>query len=93
MNGKGIIRVKQIEEKNQTIIKIIDDGPGIPKKDLSKIFTPLFTTKQRGTGLGLFSCKVIVEQHGGTIEASNDPTTFTIKLPKTDLINKKDENE
>ena len=93
MNGKGIIRVKQIEEKNQIIIKVIDDGPGIPKKDLSKIFTPLFTTKQRGTGLGLFSCKGIVEQHGGTIEVSNNPTTFTIKLPKTDLINKKDENE
>jgi len=53
----------------------------IPDDFLSKIFDPLFTTKQSGTGLGLASCKSIIEQHGGTITARNDPTTFLVKLP------------
>jgi signal transduction histidine kinase len=61
----------------------VDQGPGIQKSNLSQIFSPLFTTKQEGTGLGLYSCKSIVNQHGGTIHFSNDPSTFTIKLPKT----------
>ncbi|MEM3100840.1 MAG: ATP-binding protein, partial [Candidatus Nitrosotenuis sp.] len=39
------------------------------------------TTKQEGTGLGLASCKSIVEQHNGTIFVSNNPTTFSISLP------------
>lgn len=45
------------------------------------MFEPLVTSKQKGTGLGLATCKNIVEQHGGTITAQNNPTTFTIKLP------------
>ena len=49
---------------------------------LLEIFEPLVTTKEKGTGLGLSSCKNIIEQHKGTIKAKNDPTTFTIKIPK-----------
>ncbi|MGI0007029.1 MAG: ATP-binding protein, partial [Nitrosotalea sp.] len=56
--------------------------PGIPKSLMTKIFDPLFTTRQIGTGLGLVSCKNIVEQHYGTIHVANNPTTFTITLPK-----------
>ncbi len=48
----------------------------------SKIFEPLFTTKQRGTGLGLASCKRIIEQHGGSISVKTKPSIFSIKLPK-----------
>ncbi|MBL7015858.1 MAG: HAMP domain-containing histidine kinase, partial [Nitrosopumilus sp.] len=64
-------------------IKFIDSGKGIPDADLSKVFEPLFTTKQKGTGLGLASCKNIVEQHQGEISVTNNPTTFTIILPKS----------
>jgi len=39
------------------------------------------TTKEQGTGLGLSTCRNIIEQHGGTISAKNYPTTFTIKIP------------
>ena len=66
---------------DNTIIKIEDSGPGIPKGKLDKIFEPLYTTKQEGTGLGLASCKSIIEQHRGTISVKNNPTTFIITLP------------
>jgi PAS domain S-box-containing protein len=77
----GIIDIVWKVEKDHIVIKCIDSGPGIPEDIIDKIFEPLFTTKQSGTGLGLVSCKKIVEQHKGTISASNNPTTFTIVLP------------
>ena len=49
---------------------------------IEQIFDPLFTTKSSGTGLGLVSCKNIIEQHNGTIAVRNKPTIFEIKLPK-----------
>ena len=80
-SGDVIIRIK--DERHVIVIEIEDSGPGIPKDDLSKIFEPLFTTKMQGTGLGLASCKNIIEKHGGTISAKNNPTIFTVNLPKT----------
>ncbi|MBI5377078.1 MAG: sensor histidine kinase [Thaumarchaeota archaeon] len=82
VENDGIISIKLSEDQNYHIISIEDTGPGIPEENLQKIFEPLFTTKQKGTGLGLASCKSIVEQHNGTIIAENNPTAFTIKLPK-----------
>ena len=79
----GEIEIKISDQDNVAIIKFIDSGKGISDKDLPKIFEPLFTTKQKGTGLGLASCKNIVEQHDGEINVTNNPTTFTIILPKT----------
>ncbi|MBI5146567.1 MAG: GHKL domain-containing protein [Thaumarchaeota archaeon] len=63
------------------IIEIIDTGSGIKQENLDKIFEPLFTTKQTGTGLGLVTCKNIIQQHHGTTSVKNNPTTFTISLP------------
>jgi signal transduction histidine kinase len=79
-DGKISIFVR--EESRFFIISFEDSGPGIPKEQISKIFEPLFTTKQKGTGLGLAICKTIIEKHGGTISVKNNPTTFIIKLPK-----------
>jgi len=64
------------------ILTFGDTGKNIPESDLSKIFEPLFTTKQEGTGLGLVSCKKIIEQLKGTITVENNPKLFTIILPK-----------
>ena len=79
----GEIEIKISDQDNFAIIKFIDSGKGIPDEDISKVFEPLFTTKQKGTGLGLASCKNIIEQHQGEISVTNNPTTFTIILPKT----------
>jgi len=82
-SGEITIRVK--ENNDQIICSVIDSGPGIPEKAIMNIFEPLFTTKQTGTGLGLSSCTSIVQQHNGTITVHNNPTTFTVTLPKTQL--------
>ena len=81
MNGNGSITINIDTKENNAIIEIIDSGPGISKENLSKIFEPLFTTKSMGTGLGLVSCKNIIEYHHGKISVKNNPTTFTIEMP------------
>ena len=78
---EGEIRVSFENGKEDVKIIIQDSGKGIPQENMDKIFEPLFTTKKTGTGLGLASCKNIIEKHGGTISVSNNPTTFTITLP------------
>jgi signal transduction histidine kinase len=83
MNQSGTIVISSSESKNYVIIEIEDSGPGIDEAHFEKIFEPLFTTKTTGTGLGLASCKNIIERHKGSISAKNNPTTFTIKLPKS----------
>jgi signal transduction histidine kinase len=80
-DNPGKIYVRYVETTDYVIIEVADSGPGIPAENIDKIFDPLFTTKQRGTGLGLSSCKNIIDQHGGVISAKNTPTTFTIRMP------------
>ncbi|MGQ0605770.1 MAG: sensor histidine kinase [Candidatus Nitrosotenuis sp.] len=79
---KGHIQLRLIDQFDKLLIEVEDSGPGIKDDDFPRIFEPLFTTKQEGTGLGLSTCKNIVEQHGGTISAYNNPTRFVVKLPK-----------
>ena len=78
----GEISFTILEEEEDLIIEMKDSGKGIPEEIIGKIFDPLFTTKQIGTGLGLASCQSIIEAHGGKISVKNNPTTFTIRLPK-----------
>jgi len=82
MNKSGTISINASENKDTITIEIEDSGPGINQENIEKIFEPLFTTKTTGTGLGLASCKNIIDRHQGTISVKNNPTTFTIKLPK-----------
>lgn len=83
MHEGGKIEIKIDEKNDMIILQFVDSGEGIPDDNLDKVFEPLFTTKQRGTSLGLASCKNIIEQHQGEISVKNNPTTFTIKLPKS----------
>ena len=85
-HDNGEIKIEILEEPEFWSVTIQDTGSGIPEENIEKIFEPLFTTKQQGTGLGLASCKNIIEQHGGSISVKNNPTTFQIKLPKN-LLN------
>jgi two-component system sensor histidine kinase AtoS len=65
-------------------ISITDNGPGIPAEALTKIFMPFYTTKVNGTGLGLAVVQKIIVQHGGSIEARNQPlggAEFIVWLP------------
>ena len=82
INDDGEITIRFIDLENEVEIEVEDSGDGISDEIISKVFEPLFTTKKKGTGLGLASCKSIVEQHGGSISVRNKPTIFTIKLPK-----------
>ncbi len=81
-NERGEVSIRIIDGNNEIIIEVEDAGSGVPQELMTKIFEPLFTTKQRGTGLGLASCKRIVEQHGGSVSVKTKPSIFSIKLPK-----------
>lgn len=63
---------------------IIDNGEGIPLETQEKLFQPLFSTRIKGVGLGLFIARQIITQHGGNIEVFSEPgqgATFTVRLP------------
>ena len=78
---KGTITMNLKKNYDFIIFSITDSGKNT--MNLSKVFTPLYTTKHEGTGLGLASCKRIMEQHGGEITVNTYPTTFTIFIPRT----------
>ena len=78
--GEITIRVDGVGDKIK--IDFEDSGPGIDVEIIDDIFDPLFTTKSTGTGLGLVTCKKIIEEHAGEIKVKNNPTTFTVILPK-----------
>ncbi|NQT59679.1 MAG: ATP-binding protein [Bacteroidetes bacterium] len=68
------------------LIKIEDNGIGIPEEDIIKIFDPFFSSKQGGIGLGLTTCYGCIVSHGGTIEVTSEPSKgsiFTVLLPLT----------
>jgi signal transduction histidine kinase len=79
-NGEILIHFS--EEEDNEIIEFENSGPSIPEEILPHVFDSLVTTKQVGTGLGLVSCKTIIENHKGQITVRNNPTVFTILLPK-----------
>ena len=85
MSNKGVINIRSRDIGNDYVIEFDDDGLGISTKYIDKIFDPLFTTREIGTGLGLPSCKTIIESHNGKIDVISSPkigTIFKITLPK-----------
>lgn len=87
MEGKGVIILTLTEEQQRVAIEVQDTGKGIKKKDIKSVFTPGFTTKIRGWGLGLSLAKRIVEEyHKGRIYVKSSElgkgTTFRIEMPK-----------
>jgi two-component system sensor kinase FixL len=84
MHGQGKIRVRVSTAEHALRVSVSDQGPGIPADVRDKIFTPFFTTKRRGTGLGLPTAKRFIEAHDGRITVECPPTggtTVTVQLP------------
>ena len=85
--GKGTIELSIADEKDKILIHVIDNGKGIPKQLVNRIFQPGVTTKKRGWGLGLSLCRRIIEDyHQGSIQvrstAENKGTHFEIALKR-----------
>ncbi len=84
--GKLSIQVRPDKDRKYVVIKIIDQGGGIPQKDLAKIFDPFYSTKEpgKGTGLGLSTSLSIIENHFGKLDIHSKEgagTNVTIRLP------------
>ncbi len=88
MNDQGTLtfasNLAREGHEHVVVIAISDSGRGIPAEDLPKLFSPNFSTRTSGTGLGLFQCRSTVEEHGGRITVESvlgQGATFTIFLP------------
>jgi len=85
MPEKGSIHIRtDVTAENMARIDVEDTGPGIPKEVLDKLFTPFFTTKARGTGLGLAVTKKVIERHKGKVEIISEVgrgTCFRLYIP------------
>lgn len=86
ISEQGEIKIKTRCENNGVIIEIADDGPGIDKNSIERIFMPFYSSKEfgKGTGLGLSIARRIVREHGGDISVRSlfgKGSTFTITLP------------
>lgn len=78
-NFKNFFKTKNV------VLDIYDNGGGIPKAILPKIFDPYFTSKAQGTGMGLYMSRMIVENHMKgriTVESENKGTCFSLSLPQ-----------
>lgn len=79
---QGRIVVRAQFESPDVVIRIEDSGCGMTPEEIAKAFTPFYTTKEKGTGLGLAAANKIVEAHGGRMKATSDETTaFSIFIP------------
>ncbi len=84
----GRIVLSGFSENGSAVIRIADNGSGIPQDKINQIFNPFYTTKApgKGTGLGLFIVKQVVERNKGTILVESEEgvgTTFTLRFPRT----------
>jgi C4-dicarboxylate-specific signal transduction histidine kinase len=81
----GLVRVRGMIEGDDVVVMVKDNGPGVRSEDIARIFTPFFTTKGpgRGMGLGLTICWRVMQSLGGTLEVLPGPgAEFIIRLPR-----------
>jgi PAS domain S-box-containing protein len=84
-DGTISIHFSEVPQTNEVVIEIKDTGRGISTEDLQRIFSPFFTTNEKGTGLGLPAVQRIVRAHGGRVEVSStvgEGSVFTLRFPR-----------
>ena len=85
VDKSGTIEIETCVDGDDAVVRVIDDGPGVPADVLPRIFEPFFTTKPKGegTGLGLGIARQIVDKHGGELRCESRPgrTMFEVRLP------------
>lgn len=85
MNDKGTLTLSTRSSPDYVELEVHDTGPGIPQSEIDRLFEPFYTTKNKGTGLGLALCMSIAERHHGTIivkSAEGEGTSFIVKFRK-----------
>jgi signal transduction histidine kinase len=83
MGGEIGISTSRCREK--VLLKISNQGEPIPEETLEKAFVPFFTTKPKGTGLGLGLVKRVIEEHDGEVTITSDPVNGTVVLVRLSL--------
>ncbi len=94
--GEILLQAAFDHSEGKLLLEVHDDGCGIPIADQARIFNPYFTTKTRGTGLGLFISRQMVESMNGTLSFRSEPgvgTTFTLLLPVATDVKAHSESE
>jgi len=86
IKGQGYVSVKILNNANSVEINFEDSGEGIGSVEQNRMFEPMFSTIKNGSGLGLAISKMIVEQHGGRLVYKNNPSVFSVILPKSNSI-------
>jgi signal transduction histidine kinase len=83
MKTGGVLTIETLVKNNRCVIKISDNGNGMSKEQMGRLFEPYFTTKEKGNGLGLANTQNIILAHNGNISAESklgEGTTFSIFL-------------
>ncbi|MFA5862112.1 MAG: ATP-binding protein [Candidatus Thermoplasmatota archaeon] len=83
-NGPRRLTLRTTDRQDGVLVEVADTGPGIPPEVAAKLYTPFFTTKPEGTGLGLCISRRLIEQHGSRLLLVTEPgegTTFSFTLP------------
>jgi two-component system NtrC family sensor kinase len=86
MEGGGVLTIKARHDRsrNTEVVSFADTGPGIAPETLAHVFDPFYTTKEKGTGLGLAVVYGIITRHNGKIEVKSSPgsgTEMIVSLP------------
>ncbi len=85
VNGRRIVIRTTLEPRDLVAVSVSDQGPGVAEEQADLIFTPFYTTKKDGMGMGLAICRSIIAEHGGTLDFYNNNdvgSTFVFKLPE-----------